>query len=243
LVKDLPRYVAEHGLAGRRGFAALEWKGRDLLRGIDFEDGDVLEIGAGEGLLSVWTLYRGARSVVSLEPECAGATEGVGARAATHRQALDIGDVWDYRPDPLQSYQADRRFRVVLSHNSINHLDEPACEQLLVDEKARARYVSLFARIRDLLESGGSFVFADCARVNYWDRAGRPSPFAPEIEWWKHQEPETWCELLREARLLPVSVRWSHPFYRAQHFLGPLLANRTAARCLASWFIVQARAP
>ena len=240
-MKDLDRYIDERGLAGRHGFDALEWKGRDLMRGAAFAGGDVLEIGAGDGLLSLWTLFRGARTVVSLEPEAAGATGGVGELAAAHRAALETGDAWDYRGETLQAYRPDRRFRLVLSHNSINHLDEPACERILVDQGARYTYVGVFEKIRDLLEPGGTFVFADVARVNYWDRLGRKSPFAPEIEWWKHQEPETWCELAREARLEPLSIRWSHPFYRMQRVLGPLLASRTAARCLASWFIVSAK--
>jgi len=244
-VTPLHTYVNDRGLYGRHGFAALDWQCRTLLDDLvaRIAGGDVLEIGAGEGLMSLWMLHAGARSVTSLEPEAAGATDGIGARADAHRRALGLADErWDYRHDTFQSFETDRRFRLILSHASVNHLDEPACERLLDDESARRRYIELFGKVRGLLEPGGMFICADVARENYWARLGRPSPWAPEIEWHKHQEPETWCEIMRQAGLEPVSRQWYLPFYRARH-VEPLLDNRIAARLLASNFVVRAVRP
>jgi hypothetical protein len=131
---------------------------------------------------------------------------------------------------------------VILSYSSVNHLDEASCMRLLEDPTARARYVEIFKKIYDLLEPGGTFIVADAARENYWAKLGRPSPWGPTIEWHKHQEPETWAGVLGEAGLESVSQRWFFPYYRARK-LSPLLDNRVAARCLASYFVIRARRP
>jgi SAM-dependent methyltransferase len=245
-VTNLPSYVDEQKLFGRRGFQALDWQCRELLddatRDLFVGGGRALEIGAGEGLMSLWLLHAGARAVTSLEPEASGSTSGVGARAAAHRQALGIPeDRWDYRADTLQSFSGGP-YRVILSYASVNHLDEAACVRLLEDPAARATYVELFRKIHDLLEPGGTLVVADAARENYWAKLGRQSPWSPEVEWHKHQEPETWARLLEEAGLEPVSRRWFFPYYRARH-LRPVLDNKIAARCLDSTFVIRARRP
>jgi SAM-dependent methyltransferase len=243
-VQPLEQYVNERRLYGRHGFRALDWQCRKLVDGADPAAGAALEIGAGEGLMSLWLLHAGAETVTSLEPEADGATGGVAARAGEHRRALGVPEErWEYLPDTLQSFTPEgRRYRLILSHSSVNHLDEEACMRILDDPAARARYVELFGKVRELLEPGGTFVLADVARENYWARLGRSSPWAPEIEWEKHQEPETWCELLAEAGLVPSSRRWFHPYYRTRS-VDKLLDNRIAARCLASGFVIHARRP
>jgi len=133
-----------------------------------------------------------------------------------------------------------RRFRLILSHSSVNHLDEDACMKLGDDPAARRRYVELFGKVRDLLEPGGTFILSDVARENYWAKLGRPSPWAPEIEWEKHQEPETWCGVLEDAGLEARAWRWFHPYYGLRR-LERLLDNRVAARCLSSVFVIRAQ--
>jgi SAM-dependent methyltransferase len=239
---DLPRYIDRQRLFGRHGFRALDWTGRSLV-GSTPPGGDALEVGAGDGLISLWLLHAGARSVISLEPEGDGATHGSLAAAARHRQVLAIPETrWQVRNETLQAFDpGGRRFALILSKSSVNHLDEDACERILEDRRARDRYLDLFARLRDLLVPGGRLVLADCGRVNYWHvLLQRPSPWAPEVEWHKHQEPETWCDLARAVGLVPEVARFWHPFY-ATRFLGPLLSLRPAARALASYFVVRLR--
>jgi SAM-dependent methyltransferase len=242
-MQDFPAYADRLSLGGRHGFKALDWHNRGLLAGVPLAGADVLDIGAGEGLLSLWMLHAGARSVVSLEPEAAGSTHGVGGRAAEHRRALGLSEArWSYRAETLQSYKADRKFGVIVSHASINHLDEDACVGLLTDAGAQARYRAIFRHIADLMTPGGHFVITDCGRENYWARAGWASPWSPEIEWHKHQEPETWARHLSDAGLTTVRLRWRHHFYRLRA-LTPFLETRMASRCIASSFALTVRRP
>jgi SAM-dependent methyltransferase len=241
-MKTFPEYCDRNRLGGRHGFKALEWRNRLLFEGIDLRGQEVLEIGAGDGLLSLWLLHAGARLVVSLEPEADGATTGVAKAAERFRTDLCVpGSRWEYRAETFQSYKPDRKFGVIVSHASINHMDEEACVRLRDDMGARERYLELFRKIKRSLARRGSFMFADCGRVNYWRYLlRRQPPWSPSIEWHKHQEPETWCDLLCETGLNPVRVRWSHHFYRLRG-LGSLLTTRTAARCLTSTYSVVAR--
>src|SRR5262249_3361567 len=127
----LKEYVDSNHLFGRRGYTGLDWHCRSLLEGVALAGGHALEIGAGDGIISLWLLDAGARSVVSLEPEADGSTHGVSARLAEHGRALALGrDRWLVRAETFQSYEPDRSFRLILLHNSINHLDEDACIHL-----------------------------------------------------------------------------------------------------------------
>ena len=109
------------------------------------------------------------------------------------------------------------------------------------DALARERYLAIFRRIGALLGPDGRLVASDVGRWNLWGALGARCPFAPEIEWHKHQEPATWCDVLRDAGLEPLLVRWEYPWFRVGA-LAPLLGNRVAARCLASQFTIEARA-
>lgn len=242
-MRSLSRYIDEKGLFGRHGFPALDWHCSSVLKPAlgQVLGSRALEIGAGSGLMSIWMLHAGARQVTSLEPEAAGATSGVARAAAEHRAALEIPPHrWDYRGETFQEFSDDGPFDIILSHSSINHLDEAACMQLGDSEPARERYLELFSKVRRLLAPGGHFIVSDCARINLWGRMGRPSPWAPEIEWEKHQEPETWSELLGAAGLETVDSRWLHPFYGARRF-EPITRQKLVARCLASYFVIGAR--
>jgi hypothetical protein len=209
----LAAYVDGERLFGRHGAAALDDKCRRLFRRAPFAGGDALEIGAGSGLLSLWLLHHGARRVVSLEPESHGASSGALADARRHRQRLGLSSRWDLVSRRFQEFATKRRFRLALSHASVNHLDEEACVRLHEDDAARATYRGLFTRLRDLLEPGGSAVLVDVGRKNLWPALGLASPWAPEIEWHKHQEPALWCQLLDEAGLTPIAVEWPLPMW------------------------------
>lgn len=85
--------MATQADAINRYFDAVETTGRNvgnlryylhsLFRGVDVRARSVLDIGAGDGLLSFYAASAGASSVVSLEPEAAGSATGTITRLPT----------------------------------------------------------------------------------------------------------------------------------------------------------------
>lgn len=213
---------------------------RWVLGPVDLPGARLLEVGAGSGVLSGYALQAGADEVVAIEPEAAGSTEGY---LSNIRQLADT--LADARlrvlPCTLQDFDGPGPFDAVVLDDSINHLDEPACEVLHRDPAAREVYLHLFGRLRELLRPGGDLVICDCARRNAWADLGLRNPICGSIEWQKHQQPALWAKLLGQAGLETVAVRWT-PLYRLAR-LGRLAGNAAVSYFLTSHFRLHARRP
>ncbi len=84
-------YVDENGLYSRRGYFSLNHRCRQIFDNVcGLEGKTLLEIGAGEGLFSLWAVANGVERAVLLEPEADGATKGVAGKFLKHRKALNI---------------------------------------------------------------------------------------------------------------------------------------------------------
>jgi SAM-dependent methyltransferase len=206
-----------------------------LFEGVPLKRAVVLDIGAGDGLYSLYTVGAGATRLVALEPEVAGSSPGMRERfeSAATRLGADSAEL---RAETFQEYDpGQERFNVVLSHSSINHLDEPACVELQRDEGARASYKELFAKLAAMTSPGGSLVVADCSNRNLFAHLPVRNPVARYIEWEKHQPPEVWIDLLQEAGFEEPRVWWSS-FNTLRKPGQILLGNRPAAWMLQSAF-------
>jgi SAM-dependent methyltransferase len=220
-----------------------------IFGGIDLRDKDVLDIGGGAGLLAVYAAVCGARSAVCVEPEGAGSTSGSRSRFERFRSAVNPGRPATFVSATIQSYlQASPRFDVIVCANAINHLDEESCVRLQYEPAAEQQYLSLFGLIKEATNPGGWFVATDCGRSNFFAALGTRSPFMPDIEWHKHQDPHIWAGLLRRAGFSEVTICWSAPNTLGR--LGRiLLGNRLVAYFLLSHFrlgtrrLASARAP
>jgi hypothetical protein len=82
-------------------------------------------------------------------------------------------------------------------------------------------------------------VVADCSRFNLFPSLGLVNPFVPTIEWNKHQKPELWCDLLRNAGFVNHEIHWTS-FNRLRTPGKWLLGNKYAAFLLLSHFVVTA---
>jgi SAM-dependent methyltransferase len=205
------------------------------------KDKTMLEIGGGEGLFSLWGLAHGLKSVTILEPEMDGSRPGVGKRLEERIRLLNLSvpDL-EFLPVTFQDYSEKvKSFDIMLSYSSINHLNEAACAQLKRSKDARAKYLEIFRKSYDFLKPGGHFVISDAGRLNFWGFLGTKSPFAPTLEWKKHQEPIVWKNLLREAGFEFLTLEW-HRFYPLRR-LGVLCANRLFAMATTSQFILTVR--
>jgi SAM-dependent methyltransferase len=217
-----------------RSVGNLRFYVRYLFEGVDFRRKTMLDVGAGDGKYSLYAACNGA-SVVSLEPEAAGSRSGSRAVFENAVAQLRLSNV-TLVPQRLQDFGwPDRAFDVLLLHASINHLDEDATIRLRNEPQARAVYLELFSTLGRLAAPGARLIVVDCSPRNLYARLGRRNPFAPTIEWHKHQPPEAWASLLDEVGFGNPRIRWNS-LNTLRRPGRALLGNRFAAYCFASAF-------
>lgn len=211
-----------------------------LFEGVPLVGRSVLDIGAGDGQACFYAAAVGARRVVGLEPEAAGAAGGVAERFERTRARLRAEQV-ELRTETLQAFEAGaERFDVLVSRASINHLNEPACMRLGHDPGAREEYVAIFRKLARLARPGGQIVITDVARRNLFAALGIPNPLARSIEWEKHQAPELWADLLGQARFVEPHIEWLG-LNSLREAGRRLLGNRVCAYMTTSSFRLRMR--
>ena len=198
--------VIKEGLYPNRG--NLQFHLKTLFKGIALENRRVLDIGGGSGLHSFYAACMGAKEVVCLEPETEGSRSGMGAKFRKLGGILGYNQV-KFEPVTFQAFDpAEKQFDVILLHNSINHLDETACINLLNSEMSKAVYMDILSKFSSLASSGAKLIICDCSRYNFFALLGIKNPFAPTIEWHKHQAPEVWVDLLGKVGFASPRIRW-----------------------------------
>jgi SAM-dependent methyltransferase len=217
-----------------------------LFQGFDLRGKDVLEIGAGHGLFSIWCAAQGAHKVVAIEPEAKGATQGIQQEFRKVNDAVDIEGKVEYMPYTIEDYLAIgqiKSFDYILMNAVINHLDEEATIRLHLPEaeSARQHYRSVFKKIFDIMRRDGVMLIYDVGRLNFWHSLKIRNMFAPSIEYNKHQQPQQWGELLRECGFELIDIRWV-TLYKLR-YLRCLLSHRLPAYFLDSAFILRCRKP
>lgn len=220
----------------------LRFEMKTLYGGTDFKNKRVLDIGGGVGLHSFYAACMGAKEVLCLEPECAGSSSGMVDRFQKISSLLGKTNV-AIRPTVIQELETSgNSFDVVLLHNSINHLNETACINLHCDSKAREVYMEIFSKIRSLSNPGARLVACDCSRHNLFALLGTRNPFAPTIEWHKHQSPKVWAQLLGEAGFVNPRIKWLS-FNTLGSFGRIVIGNKLMAYFLMSHFCLTMDAP
>jgi SAM-dependent methyltransferase len=226
-------------------FSVMEQEGRNpgnlrfemqkLFGGLNLKGRSVLEIGAGEGDVSLYAACAGATRVVALEPEAAGSHGGVRTTFERLRDRLGVGQV-ALRAETLQGFEpADGRFDVLISKASINHLDEERCATLHRDPDARRAYHEILSKLGRVANHDAHLVVEDCSRHNLLGSLGLRNPLAPTIEWEKHQSPQLWAALLEEVGFRAPRIRWT-TFNTLRRPGQLLLGNRVAAYLTTSTF-------
>ena len=209
----------------------------------------ILEIGAGTGLASCFLAMKGAESVIALEPEASGSENDTKAKFTRNVSALGLTNV-SLVTKTIHDYEAPTfSFDLIIAVAVINHLNEDACMRLDKDEKAVGRYQELFKKMRVLLKDGGQIIFTDCSRKNSFswlsNKLGIPNPSAPMIDWYRHQEPKLWTDILRRAGFKNVNTRWIFPTWRIPgvincEAINKLLDNFVLAYLTTSYFGITA---
>ena len=213
-----------------------------VMSGVELEGKRVLDIGGGVGNLTFYAASRGASLAVCLEPEFEGSSTGMQDTFERTAALMQTGERVRLVRETIQNFVWDGEpFDIVILHNSINHLDEPATERLHRDEGAREAFREIFRKIGALTSPGARMLIADCDRYNLWRFIpGVTNPVARTIEWEKHQPPGRWAEVARAGGFEKERVIWT----TFNVLRGPgrlLLSNRLAAYMLMSHFAMWMR--
>lgn len=184
---------------------------RRVFGDIDFRGKTVMEIGCGKGMLCLWSALHGARHVVGLEPLAEGCYDSSECHKAYRSMAEQL-DLPQARilPATVQKFDSPANyFDVVLSVASINHLDEKSCVALGQSVGAEKEYQKIFRHVARMIKPGGKLIVIDAGRRNFFGDLGMRNPMSPNIEWFKHQQPEYWAGLLRPCGFGNPRIRWS----------------------------------
>lgn len=183
---------------------------RTLFDHIDFRGKNVLEIGCGKGMMCLWAKIHGANHVVGLEPLAQGCYDSAKCYKDFSTMVVELGlENIEMLPARLEDYHpSEANFDVVLSLASINHLDEQSCIELRQSETARQRYVNRFKHVRDLMATRGILFIVDGSDRNFFGDLHVRNPFNPHLEWFKHQPPECWAQLLSKCGFTNPRISW-----------------------------------
>ncbi len=216
----------------------FNYKAYFLFRGIDFKDKTVVDIGCGNGVFSFYAVYKGAKKAVCLEPLAEGSNQNSIEQFLRLQQYFQGYNIILKR-EAFQSFDSrGEKFDVILLHNSINHLDEEACINLLKDRASRLTYKEVFNKLSSMANPGCRLIICDCSRHNFFASFKIKNPFAPTIEWHKHQRPQTWIRLLKQCGFEKPKIEWS--VFRIFGRPGRvLLNNELAAYFTRSYFCLK----
>lgn len=213
----------------------LQFQMEAIFGGIDFKNKTVLDIGGGSGLFSFYAACRGAKEVLCLEPEAEGSSTKVIEKFDKLNKLLKCNNV-TLEPITFQAFESSgKTFDIILLHNSINHLDEIACINLLKDDTSKAIYQEIFSKIYSLSSKDAKLIICDCSRYNFFALFKIRNPFATTIEWHKHQAPKVWANLLGKVGFVNPRIRWSS-FNRLRYWGRFLIGNKLMAYFFTSHF-------
>jgi len=208
-------------IGGRKTPQHIKYNCNQAFEDIDLARKHVLEIGAGEGILSAYAAQF-AKHLTAIEPEAAGSTEGYSSTIQHMKERLNVPN-FEIFQDIVQNYDCGvRKYDIVLMHNSINHLDEPMCEKLLYSREAKNAYRTIFNHISSMMSPGAKLIIADCSRQNFFKMIHMKHPITPQIKWEKHQAPKTWVNILEPLGFVKEELSWTvaYPLRRFSFLLG-----------------------
>lgn len=176
---------------------------------IDFKDKSVLDIGGGSGLHSFYAFIEGASFIDCIEPESDGSSTIMKENFLILKKKLNASNV-NFLSKTFQEFECkEEKYDYILTYNVINHLNEKACINVDKDLKSRKEFEEIFEKIHRILKPSGKILVADCGRKNFFGDLGILNPFAKDIDWLIHQEPQIWIRLLKEQGFVNLSLKWS----------------------------------
>ena len=101
---------------------------KQLFKNIELKNKQILDVGGGSGYISFYCMLAGAKSGVCLEP----GEEGVDIQKNDSYKMLNENINYDieYLNEKIEDYKSNKKFDLIILHNSINHLVEGNCKDL-----------------------------------------------------------------------------------------------------------------
>jgi SAM-dependent methyltransferase len=187
----------------------LRFNLENLFEGIDLRGKKVLDIGGGFGLHSFYVACRGADSVICLEPAIEGSSDFAIEKFQKLHNRLGIKQV-TLQTTTFQEFKHDGElFDLVLSHYSINHLDESACITLRENKESQKKYEEMAIKLNSIMKSGAIIIVCDCSSQNFFSHIGIRNPYAPTITWHLHHPPQVWIAILKSAGFVDPKIDWT----------------------------------
>lgn len=211
--KLLKKYIEYGKKSGywRRGMGYKFRCKHQIFKGINFKEKNFLDIGCGNGRFSIWATIHRASKTLGLEPTLKGSrNESVSAfKDAVEHLKLNKIDITEKTFQDFDS--PDSYWDIVLLCASINHLSEEACITLRENQDSQRNYMNIFSKLYSVVAPGGLVIITDCSSENKYANLGIPNPYAPSIEWHKHQPPEVWAEHLQKVGFVNPGITWLSP--------------------------------
>lgn len=187
-----------------------------LFDGIDFANKSLIDIGGGNGLFGFYAAVNGASKVVVMEPEFDGSSQGMISEFNSINSHLGNLNNISHTRQVLEEYdRKNNQFDYILIHNSINHINEEACINLIKEKQAQDIYMNFFNMLQEISKPNTILIICDCSRKNLFGDLLKYNPIAPSIEWHKHQSPEVWSKYLQQCHYKEKLITWTSP-----NFLG-----------------------
>lgn len=210
---SLFKYWYETNIAiGRDSFEKYQYHLNKQLSGLDFKGKRILEIGCGQGAVSLYmALFVGADVVVAMD-ENAGEGSNVGVlstlEGAKNHFELDNIDIVEL--DFLKNSFPDGHFDIIISNNALHHVITPGL--ISKNEDIRYKYVTLFTEIYRLLKPGGVLSIYEYSRKCFW----RWFPLKPKkfytIDWEIHPTTREWESVIKSANFEKITCRFHSPY-------------------------------
>lgn len=201
----------------------------------------ILDVGCGIGHLTTYLALMGADKIVGLEPMLSGSADNSFLIFKRSIEELELSNCVAINGTFQEFNSKPHEFDILISYNSINHLDDDRCRKLHYDSESWGHYLGMMKKAYTMLNSRGVFVIADCSRTNIYSKLGKlgiKNPFMSDINWEIHQHPRTWKLLLKEAGFTRIRYWWNTPYQlRGIKFL---LSNRFFSYLTTSNFVIHA---
>lgn len=216
---------------------ALRNNCRQVFRMNDFAGHKILEIGCGKGMYCLWAGIFNADYALGLEPLSEGSASVSNSCFQNFKKIADklkLNNV-EILSNTVQEYKcADTLFDIVLSINSINHLDEISCIRLRESAEAKEKYLTIFRKIGKIMANDGKIIIIDASKNNYFGDRDIKNPFIKNIEWINHHQPEYWAELLSMCGFENPRISWNSG--KLLRYMGIMSISKTLSYFSRSHF-------